>query len=277
MGGSSHADYPDPPQYPSPPSAPDMSGSFELAIQNQEQQNAISERQAAIAEGQLAIAEDRYGLSREYRPVQEMALKDAVRGEDPARAESQVRNSVMQRVTPAHEGLSKAAQGQGGMKADSPNVLAGHEQIGSGLAGAQGNAQADAAGRTRLGNVQKKLDAVGAGRGIPSMAVRGMSSASGVMGSASQTAGQANRNYMQVLASGEQASYSAAVSQWQYETGVLQMQYQYDMQLAAAEDGGGSGWLSGAISGGMIGGMYGGLWGAAAGAVVGGVAGGLMS
>ena len=276
MGGSSKPHFPDPPQYPSPPAAPDMSRSFELAVQNQEQQNAISARQAAIAEGQLAIAEDRYGLSKQYRPVQEKALKDAVRGEDPARDEAQARNSVMQRVTPAHEGLSKAAQRAAGMKADSPNVMAGHEQLGAGLAGAQGNAQAEASGRTRLGNVQKKLDAVGDARGIPSTAVRGMSAASTVMGSAARTSGAATQNFMQVLASGEQASYSAAVSQWQYETGVLQAQYQYDMQLAAAEAGGGSGWLSGALAGGMIG-SYFGFVGMGVGAGVGGVAGALFS
>lgn len=268
MGGSSKPHYPDPPQYPSPPAAPDMSRSFDLAIQNQEQQNAISARQAAIAEGQLAIAEDRYGLSKQYRPIQEKALKDAVRGDDPALEEAQTRNVVMQRVTPAHEGLSKAAQRLAGMKADSPNVLAGHEQLGAGLAGAQGNAQAEAAGRTRLGNVQKKLAAVKSGRGIPTEAVRGMSAASGVMGSAARISGQATQNFMQVLASGEQASYSAAVSQWQYETGVLQAQYQYDMQLAAEESGGGSGWLSGALAGGMIGSYFGPV-GAGFGAIVG--------
>ena len=285
MCNSSKPNYPDAPHYPSPPAAPDMGPTFELAIKNQGAQNEIASRQAGIAEGQMEIAEDRYGLSKEYRPVQEKALADAVRGQDPALEEGRARNSIMQRVTPLHEGLSSAAQTKRGMKADSPNVLADHEKLASGLAGSQAEAQVSSRLQTSLKNVAGKVDAVSAGKGIPGQAVRGMASASGAMADASKTINQANGTYMQALTSGAQANYQTAVAQWQYETGVMNMNFNYQVAMAEAEaQANQSMWSSGLgllgmVAGGAIGfaigGPAGGMFGAGLGGGTGGFASGL--
>ncbi len=254
-------DYPDAPVYPAAPGAPDMGPQFGLAIKNQQAQNDIASRQAGIAEKQLAIAEDRYQLSKEYRPLQERAMQDAARGEDPAFAESKARTDVMQRVTPMHDGLSRTMQQGRGMKADSPNVIAAHENLGAGLAGAQAKAQIAARDKTNISNLQEKADAVSAGKGIPSQAVAGMSAASGTLASASQTMQQATATYMSVLQAGATASYQAEVSKWQYETEVMRINYEYAVREAEADAAANQAlWstafgVGGMVAGGIIGNM----------------------
>jgi hypothetical protein len=283
MGSSAKPNYPAPPVYPAPPAAPDMGPQFGLAIQNQQAQNEIALRQSGIAEKQLAIAEDRYGLSKEYRPLQERAMQDAARGRDPAPAEAVARNDVMQRVTPMHDGLSRAMQQGRGMKADSPNVVAAHEQLGAGLAGAQAKAQIDARDGATLANLQGKSDAVAAGKGIPGQAAQGMSAASGTLAAASQTMQQSTASYMDVLQAGSTASYQSAVSQWQYESSVMKMNYEYAVARANAEAESSQSLFSsafgimGMVAGGIIGNMIlpgaGMLIGAGAGGQVGGMGG----
>ncbi len=284
MCSSSKPDYPDPPVYPEPPAAPDMTPQFNLAIQNQQSQNEIASRQAGIAEKQLAIAEDRYQLSKEYRPLQERAMTDAARGRDPAQAEGKAHVDVMQRVTPMQEGLSRVFQGRRGMKADSPNTMAAREDLGAGLAGADATARIQAREGTTLANLQDKANAVSEGRGVPGQAVAGMSAASDTMASGSRTMQQAAQTYMGVLQSGATASYNASVAQWQYETSVMQTNYQYEVQVAEAEAAADRSFLSstfgilGMVAGGVIGNMVapgiGGWIGAGIGGQAGGYAGG---